>query len=280
MHFFYVDETGCTGADLNNADQPIFVIGGIDVTDEKWRKTHGVIRDTLKSFYGGTLPNNFELHANDLVNGQGFFTGKERADRNALVNSLLDVIAKRGHGIHFVGIDKGKLAAAAPAEHAIIDCRIPYQLGFNYLVTYIERYVSERLGKSARGMIILDEKDMYQDQIDKLTHYRRYDVPNARKLKRIVEFSYPIDSVRHPMIQLSDLVIFLVRKFLECDNGHRPAWPADAKNFFAQCYAKINDRVKWATLIECPGPEESGAATTLKSSHCTHRREWRANYQL
>jgi len=29
MHFFYVDETGCTGADLNNAEQPIFVIGGI-----------------------------------------------------------------------------------------------------------------------------------------------------------------------------------------------------------------------------------------------------------
>jgi hypothetical protein len=88
-------------------------------------------------------------------------------------------------------------------------------------VTYIERYVGDRLGRSARGMIILDEKDMYRDQIDRLTHYRRYDVPNVRKLKRIVEFSYPIDSVRHPMIQLSDLVIFLVRKFLESDNGYR-----------------------------------------------------------
>ena len=41
-------------------------------------------------------------------------------------------------------------------------------------------------------MIILDEKEMYRDQIDRLTHYRRYDVPNVRKLKRIVEFSYPI----------------------------------------------------------------------------------------
>ena len=280
MHFFYVDETGCTGADLTNADQPIFVLGGIDVTDEKWRETHGLIRETLRGFFGGTLPEDFELHATDLVNGKGLFASKERADRNALVHQLLDVIASRGHGIHFIGIDKAKLAGAAPCLHAVIDTRIPYQLGFNYLVTYIERYVGERLGRSARGMIILDEKDMYQDVIDRLTHYRRYDVPSVRKLKRLVEFSYPIDSVRHPMIQLSDLVIFLTRKFLEYDNGYRPGWPPEAKNFFAACYAKITDRVEWSTLIDCPGAEEAGAAASLVACHSTHRKQWRTDYQF
>ena len=162
----------------------------------------------------------------------------------------------------------------------MIDCRVPYQLGFNYLVTYIERYVSERLGASARGMIILDKKDMYQDIIDGLTHYRRYEVPNVRKLKRIVEFSYPVDSVRHPMIQLSDLVIFLTRKFLECENGYRPGWSDEAKNFFAACYAKIIDRTKWSALIECPGQEEAGAAAALRACNSTHRRLWRAHYQI
>jgi Protein of unknown function (DUF3800) len=82
MHFFYIDETGCTGADLKNAEQPIFVIGGIDVTDEKWRETHAIIRDTLKDFYGETLPKNFELHARDLINGEGYFT--ERSARSAM----------------------------------------------------------------------------------------------------------------------------------------------------------------------------------------------------
>ena len=79
---------------------------------------HSVIRDTLKSFYGGKLPENFELHAGDSLNGEGFFADKGRADRNALVRSLLDVIANRGHGVHFVGIDKGKLAAAPPLANA------------------------------------------------------------------------------------------------------------------------------------------------------------------
>ena len=56
MHFFYLDETGCTGADLANAEQPIFVIGGISVTDEGWRKTNANLRYLIDTFFGGTLP--------------------------------------------------------------------------------------------------------------------------------------------------------------------------------------------------------------------------------
>lgn len=280
MHFFYLDESGCTGADLTNSEQPIFVIGGISVTDEGWRETNGCIQDVLKNFFGGALPEKFELHAADLVNGQGAFAGRERPENNALVQSLLDVIVERRHAVHFVGIDKAKLAAAAAGNHAVIDCRIPYLLGFNYLVTYIERYVSQHLGRSARGMIILDTKELYQKDIDRLTHFRRYEVPSVRKLRRTVEFSYPVDSRRHPMIQVSDLVIFLVRKFLECENGYRPNWTEDAKNFFASCYSKIVARTKWNGLIDSDGAEEAGAATTLVECHSTHGRLWRDRYQF
>jgi hypothetical protein len=82
------------------------------------------------------------------------------------------------------------------------------------------------------------------------------------------------------MIQLSDLVIYLTRKFLECENGYRPDWKDDAKNFFAACYAKIRDRTRWSTLIDCPGQEEAGAAATLAACHATHRKQWRAHYQI
>jgi len=33
MHFFYLDETEDTGTDLENAEQPIFVLGGVTVSD-------------------------------------------------------------------------------------------------------------------------------------------------------------------------------------------------------------------------------------------------------
>lgn len=34
MHFYYLDESGDTGSNLNDPDQPVMVLGGISVRDE------------------------------------------------------------------------------------------------------------------------------------------------------------------------------------------------------------------------------------------------------
>lgn len=281
MHFFYMDETGCTGADLNNAQQPIFVLGGISVKAQGWRETTDQFRRAIDDFFGGQVPAGFELHATDLLNCQGVFAGRSREECGALAHRFLDIIIERRHAIHFIGIDKAKLAAALPGEgHDVVRCEIPYLLGFNYLVSYIERYTKEVLGRTVRSMIILDEKDMYHADIDAITNFRRYETVQARRLKWLVEFSYPIDSVRHPMVQVSDLVIFLTRKFLEVENGYRDGWPDEAKAFYAGYYDKIVGRVKWGTLIDVKGKEERGAHELLTAAQSTHRRQWKKRYDL
>ena len=283
MHFFYMDETGCTGADLNNPQQPIFVLGGISVRDEGWRATTEQVRQVLDRYFAGALPANFELHSHELLNAQGAFEGHARERINQLVHDILDVIAARSHAIHYVAIDKEKmrnqLAAGVPA-HAAVRTSIPYLLSFNYLVSYIERYTKEVLGRSARGMIILDIKEGYHGDIDAITHYRRYEVVRARQLKWLVEFSYPVDSVRHPMIQISDLMIYLIRKFLEIEGGYKPGARDEVRDFFAGCFAKILPRVRWSTLIDVPGREEAEAHALLENSLSKHRPQWKRHYNL
>jgi len=105
-------------------------------------------------------------------------------------------------------------------------------------------------------MITIDRKDMYLAPVDKLTQYRRFEVPKGPQLKRVVEFSHSIDSLRHSLIQLSDLVMYTTRKFLEYDNGYRPNWSAEAKNFFASCYDRMQARMWRANLIDVAGKEE------------------------
>jgi hypothetical protein len=70
MHFFYLDETGCTGADLGNPEQPIFA-NGLSVTDEGWRKTTDAVQSAFSDFFGGAIPDGFELHAHELISGNG-----------------------------------------------------------------------------------------------------------------------------------------------------------------------------------------------------------------
>jgi len=56
MHFFYLDETGCTGADLNNPEQPIFVLGGISVKAQGWRETTDQFRKAIEDLFDGDAP--------------------------------------------------------------------------------------------------------------------------------------------------------------------------------------------------------------------------------
>jgi hypothetical protein len=281
MHFFYLDETGDTGTNLQDAQQPIFVLGGITVNDKGWRKTTDAMQKIIFDFFDGEVPSGFELHANELNACQGPFAGRTQDECNALVLKLLDLIIRLKHRTHLIGIDKKLLLENVKGgEHGIIDCKAPYLLGFNYLVSYLERFMRDACGRTARGLIIIDQKDQYLEDLDKLTHYRRFDVVKARQVKRIVEFSHSIDSLRHPLVQLSDLMIYTTRKFLEYDNGYRPDWPPEARNFFASCYDRVQKRLWRTTLIDVLGSEEEKAHALLRLCHSTHNGQWKRNYTI
>lgn len=281
MHFFYLDEAGCTGAQLNNPEQPIFVLGGLSVKDVGWTKTVQAMREVLKGFFDHDLPERFELHSHELMNQQGAFADFTREQCGDLVLSLLDILETRRHPVHIVSVDKSKLAEAENGQqHPKINPAIPYQICFNYIINYAEKYTSKKLGPSARSMIIIDEKENYQDAIDNLIEYRRFHVPAARKLKQVVEFSYPIDSIRHPMIQFADLIVFLSKKFLEVEGGYKDNWPDEAKDFYASCFAKITARMPWQGLIEVSGVEERPAKQLLASANAFPKRRWRNHYNI
>jgi hypothetical protein len=248
MHFYYIDESGCTGEDLNNAQQPVFVAGGIIVRDEGWNKTKEQFAAIINEYFGDHVPNGFELHAHDLLspNGQGYFHGHQRDRRIALAHSILDLVAERVHQTCYLAVDKSKLSAALEAElrsKAYLPRRAPYTLAYDYLVSVYEWFTKERLGRSARGMVIADTKVGYEADVATITHFRRFESPAKQRVKRLTEFTYAVDSHKNPMIQISDLVCFTTRKFLEVDAGYHEGWNADAKTAFRDLYSKVHDRL-------------------------------------
>jgi len=284
MHFFYIDETGCNGADLNPDQDPIFVLGGISVKDQGWVATTEIIQRTIEAYYApDPFPNGFELHAHELLSpaGDGPFAGHDRARRNQLAFDLLDILHTRSHQVHFVAIEKNPLNEEGTGqEHQVFDARIPYLLSFDYLTTLINKYVKDRLGHTARGIVILDEKEMFNEAVEQITRFRRFDVPKIRRIKWLVEFSYSIDSQKHPMIQLSDLVIFCVRKFLELDRGYRDGWPQPAKDFYAQCFDKLYSRTPQKALVDQEGRHANHVNELLGRVAVKPRRNWRRQYGL
>ncbi len=284
MHFFYLDEAGCTGADIAPGEQPIFVLGGISVRDEGWVRTTGEFERVIREYFApDPVPEGFELHSSELLspNGEGFFEGHDREERNMLALDLLSVITDRSHHVHYVAFSKAALNETADGtEHTTFDCRVPYLLAFDYLTTVVNEYVKVKLGSSARGIIIVDEKEQFEDHVAAITRFRRFEVVRAQRVKHVVEFSYSIDSRKHPMIQMSDLVVFCLKKFLEVDQGHREAWPEPAKHFFAQCYERLHPRLIRTTLMKQEGLHAKGLNPVVNAAAILPRRHWKAHYGL
>lgn len=281
MHFFYLDESGDTGTDLQNRDQPILVLGGISLRDEGWNKTGLAFEELIRDFLGRELPADFELHAYELLspNGGGPFEGLELQRRTRLAIDILALLEERKHGTHFVAFDKSLVDATDCDMPLVYDASRPYLLAFDYMITWINWYVRDRLGQSARGMVILDRKEEHHEDIELILRNRRREGPKVHRVKWIVEVSYPIDSQRNPMIQISDLVIFCVRRFLEIEHGHRDAWSQDAKKFYAQAYDRILARTPRQALVQRGGRGYDRLNEYLEEVRCVPVGQWRRRYR-
>lgn len=282
MHFYYLDEAGCTGCDLTNQEQPIFVLGGISVRDEGWNKTQESLATILEGYFDGALPQHFELHTDQLLspNGDGPFSGHARDRRNNLTKSILGLLADRSHDAHLYAIDKAKLSSCSCCVAMPYDTRTPYHLAYDYLITYINWFVKNQLGRSARGMLIIDAKEQFHADIERITQVRRFEGPATHRVKWIVEFSYPVDSQKNPMVQLSDLVVFCAKKFLEIDNGYRDSYSQDAKRFYAECYALIHDRIRRKDLVDREGRGMDGMNDFLRVIQSKPVGQWKRRYGI
>ena len=245
MHFFYIDESGCTGSNLADKSQPVFVLGGISVRDEGWNETHREFLGIIHNYFSGRVPDSFELHACKLLtrNGDGVFCGHDLKDRLRLVEDILSLLQTRKHGVHLLAIDKAKLQAQPAIPKINFNEKIPYLLTYDYLITYINTFIKQSLGRSARGMLIIDDKEAFYDNVLKISHSRRHDGPATHRIKHIVEFTHPMDSRRNTMIQISDLVVFCARKFLEIDSKNVSAPPPEVIEFYARCFDMIYPRI-------------------------------------
>lgn len=283
MHFLYIDETGDTGQDLLNSQQPIFVMGGLSVSDEKWNPTQQKFISIISSYFKGTVPSNFELHAHELLSplGEGPFDRHDRNERNQLALDILNILVEHSHNVHAIAFSKSAIHEKTCGVNLAFDPKCAYLLGFDYLITQFNHHVKHKLGPSARGLMILDKKLEHHDNIETILHERRFLTVATHRVKWVVEFSYPIDSTKNPMIQIADLVIFCIRKFLEAENGYKESWDQSTKDFFAKCYNVIDSRLTIKQgIIDRPEPKLKKLNEYIQSVNLKPVGQWRRKYNL
>src|SRR3954470_7895870 len=100
MHLVYFDESGNSGNNLNDADQPIFVLGALIVPETCWQAVERDLEKELAGHFPPLAVSGEEIHCGDLRASRGCFKGVAVPQRVALRDAWLTVA--QAHGLKFV----------------------------------------------------------------------------------------------------------------------------------------------------------------------------------
>lgn len=229
MYLIYLDETGNTGTDLADTQQPIFALGALVIPESCWQPLERDLESSLARLFPDLASGGLEVHGADLRGGRGYFKGTFVADRITLRNEWL--AAAQRHGLRFVyrAIVKKRFQKWVQATFGTGVLINPHVAAFPLVARVVDDYLAS-LSDQALGMFISDENKEIVHDIEKSIKVLR-GAAGILRLSRIVEKGFFIDSTKSRMLQLCDLCVLTARKKEEATAGMntKPADESGAK---------------------------------------------------
>jgi hypothetical protein len=224
MYLLYFDESGNSGNNLADPQQPVFVLGALVVSETSWQAVETDLESALRAHLNTPRASDFEVHAGDLRQGTGHFKGVPVAARLALRDQWLLVAAN--HRLRFIyrAITKTRYERWMKSTFGQNITINPHLAAFPLVAQVANNYL-RGLSRDALGIIISDDNREVVGDIERFLKLLRAESGTLR-LDRIIEKGFFIDSKKSLLIQLADLCALHARKHEERKIG-LPAKPID-----------------------------------------------------
>jgi hypothetical protein len=210
MHLVYIDESGNTGINLNDSQQPVFVLGGLIVPETCWLSLERDLEAAIKARFPEAARDGSEIHATDLRTGRGIFKGVGVAERMNLRDDWLKIAQKHSLKLVYRAIVKKRFQTWLGSTFGGGVYINPHVAAFPLIARVVDDYLGS-LPEKALGMFISDENKEIVPDVEKSIKVLRGAGGNLR-LSRIVEKGFFIDSAKSRILQLCDISILSARK--------------------------------------------------------------------
>jgi len=224
MHFIYLDEAGNTGNNLNDAVQPIFVLGALIVPEQKWLKLEAELSAAIDLSFPPPRPDDFEVHGTELINARGYYRNFPIGKRLYFFQSWLGIAQHNELVFFHRAIVKKRYAAWLASTFGAGVNINPHVAAFSLLAQVVDDYL-HRLPGAPLGIFISDENKQVVGDVEKSIRLLRGEKGPLR-LERIVEKGFFIESDKSLPLQLCDLCTYAVRRMEEAKAG-MPVKPLD-----------------------------------------------------
>jgi len=239
MKFCYLDESGM-------GSEPILVMAGIMVDCQRMHVTKDVWADFLSRLSNVAKKTIPEFHTKDFYNGNGPWRGIDGQTRSNIISSILDWVGERKHKVTFNALRKDEFGRMVQAK------ALPAELNSQWLTVAVHSILSlqkhnQREEKTKGHTVLIFDREMKEEErLTGFVHrppswidsfYGRGKKENS--LSQIVDVPFFADSKPVLLIQVADLIAYLLREFAEVASGLR-----------AETFAGETDKLaKWAVRI-------------------------------
>jgi len=205
----YIDESGNTGTDYKNVEQPYFTMSGIIIKDTDWVKLDHEISELKKDLFGTA---DIEIHAALMYNPKRSnkitpFWGYRTKDENwNSLEAVVDFISKSKLALIYCIIDKRNIK-----NHLGQDIKVdPYYFALIILSYYFDIFIKTTNDK---GIIITDKIDSVDEKITRII-LDRLRIESEYQINNIIERPLKTDSMMSNLVQLADVAAFFSNKMI------------------------------------------------------------------
>lgn len=212
MKFCYLDETG-TGQDT------VVIVAGVIVdvirmnrTKQEWESLFDQVSRLSKKPIT-------EMHAKDLIPGNGEWYGVDPQVRDEVVDTILDWLTERNHKVTFSAVDRARFKASS--DDRVHDLRDEWCAASFHVVLTLQKAHKSISNNKGHTLLIFDKGKDPTRLISLLrtppdwsdSYYSR--APRQIQLDQIVDVPYFADSKFLPLIQIADLIGYILRRYAD-----------------------------------------------------------------
>jgi hypothetical protein len=220
MNLVYIDESGNTGLNLKDPQQPVFLLAAMILPESKWFSLEKLFLDIARRYFGDPLPVPFEIQAKDLKNRRGVFEKLTFEQQLSFRDEVLELLVDNEIVVIYRRIIKRKFAMFCD-EHYGPGIKVnPYIMALPFVCVEVDHYLRQS-GSGQLGMFIFDKQKEALDDAERSLRTLRLDSTSILKTSNIIEKGFFIDSSKSFALQLVDVAAYYIRKYEEDKLGLR-----------------------------------------------------------
>lgn len=267
MYLCYIDESGNTGDNLKDEHQPYLVLAALMVPPDNIKEIEDDVRSLGYKYFGAESRNtDFEFHGDAIYNARKkdrYFNKMSLDKRFEILDEIIKIVTKHE------SIKLGYIAMEKEKYYGRLNIQ---QSAFHLLVEKIEERLQGYLDSYC--LLIADEQDeLEQKLIDDLDHFKQHGTTfgyKNLKVDRVIDSVHFVQSHNNYLMQLADVMCYLIRKGKESDKKLLVQWQEHNKKekidfkdwkenfghrgqkYFSGAYKKINSHKPWIFSKDFP----------------------------